>query len=210
MTDGLMHPFASLTVSIVSASWECTQQLRPYLRPVRQMEKHPEAQEAYIHFTYLCYFFRLLGLLAFSAGLDRTAFLRLKETLLNMIVPAQVQTFFGDPPDKQELQSICYQTLSEAETKDKKSAQTLAQNLDKIGFDLARDVLVLAGYEVGNGRMDPDTSKALNLIVDQVRGIRNERRFTQFEESLRLANLAVEFCDKNGISILDASKAAPV
>jgi hypothetical protein len=198
MADGLVMPFSSLVTNMVSASWECTQQTRPHLRPNDALKNQPSsAQETYIHFTYLTYFIRLYGLVAFSAGLDRAAFLRIRDILVGIIARTQVQHFFGEGPDREKIESLCRDALSDAESQDEKSASTYVKTLDNIGFDLARDILVLAGHKVGGGQqIDAEPSELLYLVRAQVNGIRNEKRFTEFEESLRLANRAVEFSEK--------------
>ena len=100
ITDFVMQEINNLVVKIISTSWECTQAIKPHLRPNESLRKHPEAQQAYIHFLFLGFFLRLMSFQACNVGLNRPAFARLKETVLPMIVSTQVAAFFGDRPDK--------------------------------------------------------------------------------------------------------------
>ena len=43
-----------------------------------------------------------------------------------------------------------------------------AETLNQIGFDLGREVLIWAGYQVGNGELGDDASQLLALIITQV------------------------------------------
>ena len=107
ITETVMQPLSALTTDIISTSWECTQAIKPHLRPNDAMKNHPENQIAYTYFTFLAFFIRLINVEAFNAALDRDAFLQLKDAILSMIVPSQSKRFSAILPTNRRSNRCC-------------------------------------------------------------------------------------------------------
>jgi hypothetical protein len=63
-TDAVKRPITSLVVGIVSASWQCTQEVKPHLRINSEFTKAPhtpQEQDIYIFYEFLYFFMHLMN-----------------------------------------------------------------------------------------------------------------------------------------------------
>jgi hypothetical protein len=63
-TDAVMRPINSLVVEIVSASWQCTQEVKPYLRinsEFTEAPHTPQEQDTYVFYEFLYFFMHLMN-----------------------------------------------------------------------------------------------------------------------------------------------------
>jgi hypothetical protein len=199
VVDTVMQPLNALSTDIAMISCEYSEKIKPHFRS--NGLKHPENQIVYINFTFMAFLMRVIALVAFSTGLDRDAFLRLRDTLLAMMVPPQITVFFGEPPDRSKLESMLRNTLEEAENRDAKAGEDFADALKRISFDTVRDILVLAGYQIGPDRKKEESAAIEEVIANCLNEILTPERLATYADLLRHGVAAIESCRRQGVSI---------
>jgi hypothetical protein len=163
-TDEVLTPIAALSIEMVAASWKCCEALKPEFRQTATM-KHPEYQSAYVFFTLLSFSFYWVSIHAFNHGLrDVREGSKLKEILLLMIITPQIETFFGDPPDKAILHKHLYDTLNAGDNRYAKEDffevlrgdlfPLMNRSMDDVGAKSAFEVAMAGVFLPGN--LHPD------------------------------------------------------
>jgi hypothetical protein len=192
--DAVIQPTSALVLGIVSASWACTQTLQPHLRPNKKMVKRPELQQAYIFFEYIAFFLYLMSVFAFKLKLSPQQYLKLKEVVSLMIAAPQVETFFGNWPDKTQISNHLYKVLESADA-------NFGHAGDQSWEKLTRNVLELAGYEIENRPADVEVDAVRDLITTGLGIAMTDLTTDKFEELIKTANAAIETYERDGSSL---------
>jgi hypothetical protein len=190
----VIQPTSALVMGIVSASWGCTQTLKTHLRPSKEMVRYPEVQQAYIFFEFMSFFLYLMGVFAFNLKLPPQRYLKLKEVVLLMIVAPQVETFFGDWPDKTQIRDQLHKVLESADA-------TFGQAGDQSWERLTANVLRVAGYEIENQSSDVEAAAVRELITTGLGKALTDLNADKFEGLVKTASAAIEIYERDGSSL---------
>lgn len=193
-TNAVMEPLIGLTLQIVSASWQCTQAVKPYLRPNHKMTKHPELQEAYIYCEFLRFSVFLMSFSAYNRGLDAAKFATLKEPIALLMVHPTLDTFFAHVQDS-ALEKFVYDALSNGD-------RVYARCSDKFAR-LAKNVLTLAGYDVDGEHVDAETTNLGSVVETEVTKIFYFGGFglENLGEMVERASTAIDVYESDGSSL---------
>jgi hypothetical protein len=192
--DEVIQPISALVVGIVSASWGCTQKLKPHLRPSKEMATHPELQQAYIFFECISFFLYLMSVFAFKLKLSPKRYLKLKEVALLMIVAPQVETFFGNWPDKTQIRDHLHKALENADA-------TFGQVGDQSWEKMTGNILKLAGYESEKHSSDIEADAMRDLITTGLGMAVIDLNAEKFMGLIKIANAAIETYERDGSSL---------
>jgi hypothetical protein len=101
-TDAVMEPITHLVVGIVSASWQCTQEVKLHLRINSEFTKAPhtpQEQDRYVFYEFLYFFIHLMNREA-HRRLPISKLEKLQQVIAPLILPSVVGGFFGHWPQK--------------------------------------------------------------------------------------------------------------
>jgi hypothetical protein len=166
--EELRRPIGDLALAIVSAAWKCNQSVKPYLRPGNKFSEHPEIQEVYVFYEFLCFFIHLMNRQArIDLGPDRVA--KLENEVRPLIIPSAVDAFFGHWPEKvkSRIESEFYNKLNHAKMEYANCKGLFPEN-GLVGKTdpfsrLAINILDLASYELVES--DHPASRELIILV---------------------------------------------
>ena len=170
--SALMEAIGALALPIVAGSWQCTQAVKPYLRPNQErFTKEPLIQQSYILNEFLYFFIHLMKRHANDQlyGEDSK---RLQAIALPLVIrSAAVDTFFAHWPQEYRsgIERDFYKILDDVEKEYATRTEQLVARGDSyagpippqfanlrvelaLSSRLALSVLDLAGYEVEEGR----------------------------------------------------------
>jgi hypothetical protein len=162
-TDAVMRPITSLVVGIVSASWQCTQEVKPHLRINSEFTKAPhtpQEQDIYVFYEFLYFFMHLMNREA-HRRLPIAKLEKLQQVIAPLILPSAVDSFFGHWPKKFKdgIERDLYKKLNDAEGEYASCKKFLPDtqawlpgyipHIDESALfsRVAMNVLNLAGYE---------------------------------------------------------------
>jgi len=192
--DAVVQPTSALVMGIVSAGWGCTQALKSHLRPSKEMVTHPELQKAYIFFEFIAFFLYLMSVFAFKLKLPPQRYLKLKEVVLLMIVAPQVETFFGDWPDKTQIRDQLHKVLESADA-------NFGHAGDQSWEKLTSNVLRVAGYEIEHQSLDVEAAAVRDLITTGLGKALTDLNAHKFEGLVKAASAAIEIYERDGSSL---------
>ena len=224
-TDAVMRPITSLVVGVVSASWQCTQEVKPHLRINSEFTKAPhtpQEQDIYIFYEFLYFFMHLMNREA-HRRLPISKLEKLQQVVAPLILPSAVDSFFGHWPQKFKdgIERDLYTKLNDAEEEYSNCKKFFN---DEFQIDanalisrLAMNVLSLAGYEIGSGQADGETMTLAKLIETGAMAKLVENRETpvstlisnfgclkNFGELVERASAAIDVYESDGSSLPQA------
>ena len=170
--SALMEAIGALALPIVAGSWQCTQAVKPYLRPNQErFTKEPLIQQSYILNEFLYFFIHLMKRHA-NDQLSGEDSKKLQAIALPLVIrSAAVDTFFAHWPQEYRsgIERDFYKILDDVEKEYATRTEQLVARGDSyagpippqfanlrvelaLSSRLALSVLDLAGYEVEEGR----------------------------------------------------------
>lgn len=194
--------FGDLVSGIVSAAWDCTQHLKPDLRPVAAFEEHPETQVMYLFYEFLYFFLHLM---------NRQVAVRLSpeigEALRHEIGPyisgIAVDTFCAHWPEKYKfgIQREFIERLTDAEAEYVR-CNTLTPDAGLIADTalssrLAVKVLDVAGYSADLDHLQESDIVLIRLTASLIVDILTTGSLRNFGDMVEHAGVAVTQFNKN-------------
>jgi hypothetical protein len=218
--EAFVQPIGALGLAIVSASWQCAQAVKPYLRPTQEIvEKEPLLQQAYVLNEFLYFFIHLMKRHAHS----QLSFEQ-SETLQKIILPlivrsAAVDAFFGHWPEdlRSGIETDFYKILTEVDTEyTARTDELLAKSNSypvplpfaglrtelALSSRLVLTVVELAGYEIENGRPETTAMPLASLVGSQVISILSSGGLRNFCDLVEKASAAIDSHQSTGESTL--------
>jgi hypothetical protein len=160
--------------AIVSAGWECSQSVKPYFRPVKELVQHPQLQEIYVFYEFLYFFLHLLNREAHSK-LSSSLRAKVPDELGALIVPTAIDTFCAHWPEKLKsgMRQEFYQNLNDAELEYASCNRLFPEKtpIDDTALcsRLAINIAKHAGYDADVQRLSGAGLKFIDLVGGSVR-----------------------------------------
>jgi hypothetical protein len=133
-----------------------------------------------------------MSVFAFKLKLSPQQYLRIKEVILLMIVTPQVETFFGNWPDKTEISDQLHKSLESADA-------TFGEAGDKSWETLTANILKFEGSQSS----DVEMAAVRDLITTGLGKALADLHPDKFERLIKTASTAIETYERDGSSLLE-------